>query len=84
MWGNGEEIVGIWGAGGGFIVVDIKCGLISIHPPPAKIFRVARDMVGFDGYGFGGVVVGVVDGDGMIWWRLYGNDRNDGIFAGND
>ena len=80
MLENGGEIVGFCGAVGGFIVVDMNCGLIWIYPPPAKISRVACGMVGLDGYGFGGVVVEVVGCDnydmmdipekGEEWWDI--------------
>ena len=60
--------MGITEATGGFIVVDMQCGLIEIYPPPATISCVACGVDGFDGYGFGAGVVGVVGDDGVICW----------------
>ena len=82
MWEKIAEIVGFLDAVGGFIAVDIKCGLIWIYPPPAKISRPACGMVGLNGFGFGGVVVALVGGNDMIWWMLYGKGRDDGMFVG--
>ena len=81
---DGWGIVGFCDAVGGFIVVNMNCESIWMCLPLGEISGVACSMFGLDGYGFGGAVVEVVDGDDTRWWKFHEKGRNNGIFVGND